>query len=92
MLYLNMNHVTDASLKNLSLFPKLNYLQLFEPDITDESAESILKLTKLTTLNLYWSGFTDKGIAKLQAAMPKCHIQFNPSGSGDYARQAREKI
>jgi hypothetical protein len=92
MLTLSLNHLDDEALTCLSNFPKLTYLEVMEPDVTDLAVPHISVLTKLNNLNLSWSSITAAGHGQLVAQMPKCHITFNPNVDPSYSRQYREKL
>ncbi len=67
--------ISDVGVEVLTQYPKLRTLNLANTGITDKSLKTLRKLKNLKILNLENCHFlTEKGIAKLQKALPKCEI------------------
>ncbi|MDO4627940.1 MAG: hypothetical protein Q4C70_02025 [Planctomycetia bacterium] len=67
--------ISDVGVEVLTQYPKLRTLNLANTGITDKSLKTLRKLKNLKSLNLENCHFlTEKGIAKLQKALPKCEI------------------
>ena len=76
-LNLSQSKISDAEIELLATLSHLETLVLIGTSITDASVEGLSKLTSLKSLDVTQSGLTSAGVAKLQAALPKCQIQFN---------------
>ena len=67
--------VDDESLLLIAGFAKLKNLNLNDTLITDLGLETLAGMPALTTLRISGcKGFTEAGIRKLEAALPKCQI------------------
>ena len=77
-LYVNDIQLNDTSAEPLSRLGQLQKLDLDATQITDAGLEPLGKLKSLRGLALYRTHVTDEGIAKLQQALPHCHIEREP--------------
>ena len=67
--------VTDAALANLEGLSRLQWLSIKSaPAVTDAGLEHLRELHELDELYLYGTGATPTGMAKLQMALPRLHI------------------
>jgi outer membrane protein assembly factor BamB len=67
--------ITNAGIKSLGKVPGLKSLDLTGAKrITDACVEDLTKLENLTTLKLPGSGISAEGVARLQKALPNCHV------------------
>jgi Leucine-rich repeat (LRR) protein len=76
-LNLAQSKISDAQLEIVAGLTNLETLVLINTAITDAAVEPLKKLTKLKSLDLTQTGMTNEGVQKLQAALPKCNVQFN---------------
>jgi uncharacterized membrane protein len=75
-LHLSESNVTDADLVVLTDLRKLKTLNLFGTEVGDDSIDTLSKLRSLRALHLNSTRFSDAGVAKLQAALPRCEIYY----------------
>lgn len=68
--------VTDDTLAILRKFPKLDYLSVVCPQVTDAGIAHIAGLTNLDTVVLSGSGVTDAGLAHLKRLRKLEHLYF----------------
>jgi beta-aspartyl-peptidase (threonine type) len=83
-LHLGETQITDAGVQQLSALTGLNELYLQKTKITDESIDALAKMSGLQQLVLGDTQITADGVARLQAALPKCQIvtELKDEGSG----------
>jgi hypothetical protein len=77
-LHLSGTAVTDAGLAHLAGLKGLRHLYLGHTAIGDDGLEHLAGLPVLTGLQLHGTKVTADGVAKLQKALPKCKIEFDP--------------
>jgi len=71
--------ITDASMEIVGTFSKLQGLNLLQARVTDDGLKHLTKLKKLEYLDLGSAPLvTEKGIADLKKALPKCEIHWEP--------------
>ncbi len=68
--------ITDESLPSLWSLQKAIALDLHATEITDASIPVLSQLDKLRSLSVRGTAVTADGVAKLQAALPQCEIDF----------------
>jgi serine/threonine protein kinase/Leucine-rich repeat (LRR) protein len=78
-LNLDSDRVTDAGFATLSSLKQLSTLIAGKTAITDAGLEHLKKVTSLTSLNLKETTTSDEAIRKLQAALPRCKIDWSPA-------------
>jgi Leucine-rich repeat (LRR) protein len=76
-LNLGQSRTSDADIENLAALVNLETLVLSETAVTDAAAGALSKLSKLKRLTVTQTGISGDGVKKLQAALPKCHVEFN---------------
>ena len=76
ILNLAATKVTDAGLQNL-VGLSLERLVLSGTAVTDDGLEHVMKLSRLTAVNLPQTKVTEAGVKKLAAALPKCKIEWD---------------
>ena len=69
----------DAGLEHLKGLPDLEWLELYDTQVTDDGLEHLKGLTKLEYLDLYRTHVTSQGVQELQEALPNCEILWSPS-------------
>ncbi len=74
LVYLVGAPIDDAWLKKLGRFPKLYSLVLDGKQITDDGLTHLAEMSNLRILILMETGVSDKGVKKLQQALPDCII------------------
>jgi hypothetical protein len=72
---LGSTQVTDAGLESLGRMTQLQFLELNATLVTDAGLEHLKGLTNLKELNLDSTQVTAAGLAKLQKALPNCHME-----------------
>ena len=78
LLDLAFTKVSDAGLVHLKGLTNLQGLYLSDTKVTDAGLVHLKGLTKLQGLDLNDSKVTATGVKKLQAALPKCEINWMP--------------
>lgn len=79
-LWIHSGQVTDQGAKQLAKLKSLTTLLLINNQLTDTGLTSLQELTQLETLYLDQNRkLTADGIKRLQAALPKCKIEWSPS-------------
>ncbi len=73
-LNLSETAVTDASLTLLKGLPRLRRLYLLNTGLTDAAVDHLATLENLEFVNLSRSRVSEKGLARLQAALPQCRV------------------
>lgn len=76
---LNLYHtgISDDDLQHLAGLSQLTILELSDNDrITDEGLKHLATMKSLRRLYLVFTKVSDEGIAKLQAELPNCYIQW----------------
>ncbi len=68
----------DAWIAGLLNFPPLEHLALEDKQISDKEIEPLARMKTLRQLGLAGTKVTAPGVAKLQAALPGCHIIVSP--------------
>ena len=72
-------HGTDAILEKVEEFPQIRELYLgsylSDRKITDAGLEHVGRMTRLQTLGIGGTRVTDRGVRKLQKALPNCDIE-----------------
>ena len=66
--------LTDAGLRRLLPLDGLEQLRLNGADITDASVDTLMRFTKLTTLDVSQSKVSDAGFHRLEAGLPGCKV------------------
>ena len=66
----------DAELEYVKGLTKLEYLDIFDSQVTDAGLEHLNGLTELKELMLLDTQVTDEGVKKLQQALPNCEIFY----------------
>ena len=56
-------------------YRSVTVLDLSSTQVTDASAKHLAEMKNLTTLSLYQSGMSSKGIDAVRKALPKCRIR-----------------
>lgn len=74
--------ISDAGLVHLLEMPGLGFLELRDTNVTDAGVETLAAMKALTNLDLSRTWVTDDGRKKLQAALPKCLILWEPPTFG----------
>jgi hypothetical protein len=77
-LRLDKTKITDTGLENLKHLVDLEGLYLDHTEITDAGLEHLKGLTKLKDLSLFGTKVSSSGVKKLQQALPRCKISWNP--------------
>lgn len=67
--------VTDGALASLTGLPRLEILDLRGSKVTDAALTHLQKMTHLRELDLRNTAIGEAGVAKLERALPKCHIR-----------------
>lgn len=78
-LWLDGTQVGDAGLVELKDVRSLEYLWLDGSKVTDSGLPHLAPLVKLKELHLERTKVTAEGVRKLQAALPKCKIEWSAS-------------
>ena len=73
--YPSPSKVNDSDLKYLERFTRLRAVKLDRTQVTDAGLEHLNGLAELQYLFLDETQVTDAGVAKLQKALPNCHIE-----------------
>ncbi len=76
ILELHGEHITDASLEHVKLFPNLVELDLSTARITDAGLRHLYGLKKLKKLSVQITGATPDGVKQLRAALPNSTIAY----------------
>ena len=74
VLWLDGSQVTDAGMEHLKHLTALQELNLKNTQVTNSGLEHLKGLTALQKLDLSSAKVTDAGVARLQKALPNCHI------------------
>ena len=77
----------NAGLRELRAFPRLTSLDLSDIDVPLLSTEWVASLTSLTSLNLFYSGLTDAGVALL----PRCATSGSTRRAPSPTRRCRPR-
>ena len=77
-LALELMSIDDATAAVLAKLKHLRTLRLCSTRITDSGLKHLKSLKKLQTLYVMNSFVTEKGIARLQTALPNCQIEWTP--------------
>jgi hypothetical protein len=86
-LYICDARVTDAGLQNVAGNRHMRVLLLSETPITDTGLQSISGFTKLEWLLLDRTQVTDAGVQNFRSQIPKCSIDYLPTGPGSTVRR-----
>jgi hypothetical protein len=79
--------VTDAALADLRQLTRLKWLDLGMTEITDFGLRHMETLKDLEVVDLSGTLVTEQGVKKLQQALPKCKVYWQPSTKDE--RQSR---
>lgn len=71
--------LSDAGVKQLIGLKGLTWLNISDTTVSDASIETLGKFDRLIELNLKGTRITEAGFKKLQAALPKCKIDWEDS-------------
>jgi hypothetical protein len=80
---LQLDRATDATLGQIEELPQLEALNIAYGHVSDAGLEHLKHLTQLKRLDLWYTGFTQQGIASFQQALPKCKVTVNEAGGED---------
>jgi hypothetical protein len=78
---ISRNNVTDKGLSSLTDLQQLVSLNLQDTKITANAVASLSKLPRLSTLDLWENQLPKEDLAKMQKALPHCHIQTHKRDS-----------
>ncbi|OHB69428.1 MAG: hypothetical protein A2V70_05905 [Planctomycetes bacterium RBG_13_63_9] len=73
-LHLTNTHITDSGLNRLAKCTELESLALDRTEITDSALENLKGLKRLRLLTLSSTEVSQRGVMKLQDALPNCEI------------------
>jgi hypothetical protein len=71
---LRLDRATDTTLRQIRDLTQLQELEIDYGHVTDAGLEHLKRLIRLKRLNLWYTGFSAKGIADLRGALPHCEI------------------
>ena len=75
-LNLDDTNVGDGAIESVAKISSLEFLHLGKTAVTDEGIQGLAKLTHLKDLILTNTGLSKKGVAELQAKLPKTNIKY----------------
>jgi hypothetical protein len=76
MVTLRDTNVTNEDLCCLENMPELICLNLDNTAITDESVETLVRLTNLKSLDARWTYLSDRAVLRIMKALPDCGVTF----------------
>lgn len=79
MLGIGVTSISDDGLAHLSQLSNLSYLSMSWTKVTDKGLKHLKNLERLTVLELHGTQVTEAGAQQLQAELPNCNIQQDPS-------------
>lgn len=79
--------ITDARLEEIAAIPMLKFLLLSGTKLSDESVQSLAKLSQLSFLSIESTGISRLGRDELRDSLPKCKIIYDRS---DYSQWPKD--
>jgi hypothetical protein len=75
-LRLSRNALTDRAISSLATLPRLERLNLYaNPGITDASVEALVRFASLRRLDVWQTGISAAGVARLRQLRPDLGVQ-----------------
>jgi hypothetical protein len=68
--------LTDDDFRHVGSLSRLRHLTIYSPQLSDQGLEHLAALTALERLSMDYTSVTQRGIDRLQTALPHCEIEW----------------